>query len=310
MAAAPLRSSRSATSPDHRHIVLVPGLQGMLREAARVPRLVRRLLGRGESRALDPATCHSSLLFDCDFPAAALSRHLDRPDDTLGSWMRADPVGVTPDLGAVWLHGQARLSSNSPAARDLAALFSEEGMRLDLVGSDRGYLALERVPDCRFAPPWQLAGESMDRVWPQGPEALYWRRLLNETQMILHQHRQLDSELPGSLWFWGAGELPVTAPVARVRRIRAVSPEPLGAAAWAGLDVVETAESEVDARPGALVEWQPDHAMTAEDNLERLAAYLALALRRLRFDRHLRELELACEQRVWRLSTLRAWRPW
>ncbi len=305
-----MKSSRSATSPEHRHIVLVPGLQDMLREAARVPRPVRRLLGRAQSRVLDPATCHSRLLFDGDYPAAALSRYLDYPEDAPGSWMRADPVGITPDLGAVWLHEKARLCSESPAARELVALFSEEGMRLDLIGSGRGYLALKRLPDCRFTPPWQLAGESMDRVWPQGPEALYWRRLLNETQMILHQHRQSSPELPGSLWFWGAGEVPVTPPVARVRLIRATSPELLGAAAWAGLDVVEAASKELDAMPGALVEWQPDCGRTAEDNLERLASYLAVALRHLRFSGRLRELELAGEHRVWRLSTLRAWRPW
>ena len=281
----------------------------MLREAARVPRLVRRLLERGASRAIDPATCHSRLLFDEDFAAAALSRHLDRPEDVNGPWLRADPVGLTPDLGAVWLQPKASLSLDSDAARDLAERFAEEGMRLDLTRSGRGYLALRTVPDCRFTPPWQLMGESMDRVWPQGPEALYWRRLLNETQMILHQHRQSNPELPGSLWFWGAGALPSTPPAARVRRIRASSPELLGAAAWAGLDVTDSG-TEGSALPGSLVEWNPDHAATADDNLERLAAHLAVAVRRLRFGGQMRVLELAGEQRVWSMSTLRAWRPW
>lgn len=306
-----MKSSRSATTPEHRHIVLVPGLEAMLRESASVPRPISRLLGQAEERSLDPASCHSQLLFGQALPAAALSRHLDRPEDVQGSWLRADPAGVRPDLGAVWLQPGSRLSPDSPAGRDLAARFAEEGMRLELTPSGRGYLTLRSVPECRFTPPWQLAGESMDRVWPQGRDALYWRNLLNETQMILHQHRQSNPELPGTLWFWGAGESPANIPQARVCRVRAKSPELLGASRWAGLDCIGAdAGGDAGTWPGLLVEWISDHALTAEDNLARLAADLVAALRRLRFARNLRELELASENRAWCLSTPAAWRVW
>jgi hypothetical protein len=304
-----MRSSRFATRSERRHVVLVPGLQDLLREAEQVPRPIRRFLERSESLALDPASCHSQLLFGRELAPAALSRHFDRPHDAAGRWMRADPVGLTPDLAAVWVLAQATLGRDSPVARELSARFAEEGMTLDLCGAQRGYLALPSVPECRFTPPWELAGESMDRVWPMGPGALYWRKLLNETQMILHQHRSASPWLPASLWFWGAGELPAECPVARVRRVHATSPELLGAAAWAGL-AVEEAAPEGDALSGSLVEWQPNHSERAEDNLERLATDLGTAMRRLCLGRALQTLELAGEHRVWRLSTLRAWRLW
>lgn len=304
-----MKLSRFATNPDDRHVVFVPGLCDLLREAAQVPRPIRLLLERGDGQDLDPATYHSRLLFGQALPAAALSRCFDRPDDTSGTWLRADPVGLTPDLGAVWLESQAGLPPDSAAARELVERFAEEGMRLDLCGSGRGYLALQDEPECRFSPPWQLAGESMDRVWPEGPDALYWRHLLNETQMILHQHRQSNTDLPGSLWFWGAGSLPAAVVPGRVRGVHATSPELQGAALWAGLEVVQSCP-DAGLSAGALVEWRPDHALSADDNLARLAELLGAAVRRLRFSRTLRELELAGEHRAWRLSTLRAWRPW
>ncbi|MGZ7354524.1 hypothetical protein ACXWRX_09325, partial [Streptococcus pyogenes] len=49
---------------------------------------------------------------------------------------------------------------------------------------------------------------------PQGPQGRRWRVLINEAQVLLHQH-PLNAErrakgLPpvNSLWLWGAGRLP------------------------------------------------------------------------------------------------------
>jgi hypothetical protein len=283
----------------------------MLREADSKPRRLASVLSKGRERFLDSGTFHSQLLFGQSIAPAPLTRVLDCPGDSEGIWMRADPVRTTPDLGAVWLSDGVRIDPDSPAVTELCGMFSEAGMKLDFPFPERGYLRLNELPDGRFVPPWQLAGESMDRVWPQGADARYWRRWLNETQMILHQYSRSDDNLPGSLWFWGAGELPQTSPASRVNRVRARSPELRGAAAWAGLESFPfDAVADVDSMAGSLLEWPVDHARSAKDQLAELTEYLARAWRRLKFDRGMKALELADETRVRRFSALDAWRPW
>jgi hypothetical protein len=281
----------------------------MLREARRPPRLLRRLLVDGRSRALDPAAWQAELLFGQALPAAPLSRRLDRPQDARGIWMRADPVSLTPDLGAVWIDRRARLDPASPVVEELAAMFADEGMALDLPVAGRGYLQLRELPECHFAPPWLLAGESMDRVWPSGPDARRWRHLLNETQMILHQHRHASAELPQSLWFWGAGQLPDRPASPRVTAVEADSLEWRAAAGWAGMaPSAVTLEQGIHA--GTLLEWPADHGDSADDNLERLALWLKSAWRRLRLRPGFHALEIASNQRVWRFTKHDAWRIW
>ncbi len=304
-----MKSSRCTTLPDTTHIVLVPGLEAMLREAENRPRLIARMLARGQRQDLDAAAIHSCLLFGQTLAPAALTRTLDCPEDASGIWMRADPVGLTPDLGAVWLNDRARMEPDSPAIAELVALFADEGIELDFPVAERGYLRLPNTPDCRFVPPWRLAGESMDRVWPAGPDAGLWRRLLNESQMILHQFSRSGREQPGSLWFWGAGELPMTAPAARVNRVSAAAHELRAAAAWAGLNTVSSDAAD-EGNPGLFMEWPVDHDRSADDNLAALVAHLASAWRRLRFDRGFKQLELASESSVWRFSTRDAWSIW
>ncbi len=59
---------------------------------------------------------------------------------------------------------------------------------------------------------------------PEGNEGKRWRSLLNEAQIVLHNHplneqRVARGQLPvNSLWFWGAGALPqwVKTPLTRV----------------------------------------------------------------------------------------------
>lgn len=308
MVSVPTRSSRCATHPDRLHIVAVAGFERMLHEAGRPPRLLRRMLSE-PGRPLDPATFHSQLLFDQDLPAAALSRRLDCPDDAEGIWLRADPVTLTPDLGAVWVGEGSRLDPVSPVVKELSAMFADEGMELHVPVPERAYLRLPSLPDCQFTPPWLLAGESMDRIWPQGGQAQTWRRLLNETQMILHQHREYDPALPASLWFWGAGALPASPSPARVTRLEARSPLWRAAGAWGGLEIRPPQPDEA-VMPGTLLEWPVDHADSADENLKSLVAWLTAAWRRLRLQPGFQGLELACEHRVWQFRTVDAWRIW
>lgn len=308
-----MKSSRCATPPDAL-VVVVPELEALLREAGSAPRRIERLLATGFRRALDDSRAHGELVTGEPIAPAALTRNLDCPDEARGCWLRADPVDLTPDLTSVWLHAGARMPSETAAASELTEMFDEEGLALDFPVPERGYIRLEREPDCRFSPPWRLAGESMDLVFPKGAEAGYWRRLLNETQVVLHQHRRqaenASVSLPGSLWFWGAGSLPDRHRTAvRVARIFADDVVFVALADWLGLEC-RAASREVDPGAGALIEWVAEHGLSAEENLDRLDAFLKRAWRRLRLDRNMKTLELASLEHAWRFSTLDAWRVW
>ena len=102
-----------------------------------------------------------------------------------------------------------------------------------------------RLP--RFAAPENVLGDDMLQHLPQGDNERQWRHLLNEAQVILHNHpinaqRVAQGQMPvTSLWFWGAGTLPewvrsafgrvcsndeVAVALARLAKISVVAPEP------------------------------------------------------------------------------------
>jgi hypothetical protein len=66
-------------------------------------------------------------------------------------------------------------------------------------------------------PPLELAGQQVDAVLPRGADAARWLALMNEIQMVLHEHPlNVERERRGdpsinSVWLWGAGRLPAAA---------------------------------------------------------------------------------------------------
>jgi len=307
-----MRSSRFATAPEQRLIVFVPELEALLREALSVPPLIAAMQRLSGTIPLDPECPQAVLATGRPLAAAALSRRLDCPEDCDGTWLRADPVDLVPDLAAVWIRAEARFEAGEWLP-ELQALFAEEGMVLEMAPSGRGYLRLEAVPECRFTPPWALAGESLDHCLPEGSDARRWRRLLNETQVLLHQLRRRADHpdaVPASLWFWGGGALPDLADVRpRVRRIVADDPVLTGLAEWLGLPCSPPGAGGVTARAGDLFEWLPEPSETAERNLERLQVFLRPAWRQLRLGR-LRSLEVAEWREARAFTPGHAWRAW
>jgi hypothetical protein len=100
-------------------------------------------------------------------------------------------------------------------------------------------------------------GRTLEPFLPQGDEARDWRRLINEAQVLLHNHPlNMAREAAGrptanSLWPWGAGSLPgrATAPAAR---IEASHPLAIGLARLSGVPALPTPERFEIAVPGRL----------------------------------------------------------
>jgi hypothetical protein len=155
------------------------------------------------------------------WPVAALTRSLDAQDAHLGAWVRADPAWLRPDLGTARLMAsgetmQLTVEEAQSLLAPLRTLFGDVGYPISAPHPGRWYLQLPReakIPE--FSTPEQGLGDDALAHLPDGsPEARRWRALLNEAQILLHQHPlnggRRERGLPpvNSLWFWGGGVLP------------------------------------------------------------------------------------------------------
>lgn len=156
---------------------------------------------------------------DADVPAAAITREFLAGDAAGATWLSADPAWVQPDMNGVRLLACGQLQLGMDEAQVLAAplrsVFDEAGMQLEISTPDRWHLKLPaNTPLPAFAAPEQALGEDLSQHLPQGVEGRRWRVLLNEIQVLLHQHplnaeRRARGLAPvNSLWLWGGGSLP------------------------------------------------------------------------------------------------------
>lgn len=159
------------------------------------------------------------------WPAAAITRQRDVGDALSAMWLRADPAWVRAEMTGARLFGSGDRLGLSRQDVDallpaLQPLFADAGLALDAPDPGRWYVRLPlggAVPS--FVDPDEALGTDVFDHLPQGKAddasmARRWRALLNDAQVILHNHprnaRRVASGLPpiNSLWFWGAGSYP------------------------------------------------------------------------------------------------------
>jgi hypothetical protein len=152
-------------------------------------------------------------------PEAPITRMLDARDASHNAWLRADPAYVQADIsgGRMLACGDLDLSLADCEAllHPLKPLFGDEGFPISAPVPQRWYLMMpleSRFPE--FSPPEAALGDNLESHLPAGDAGRRWRRLLNEAQVILHNHplnaqRAREGKPPvNSLWFWGGGALP------------------------------------------------------------------------------------------------------
>jgi len=213
--------------------LLIPGLFPS-REALPAPageeRLpgLERLLGSGRRTASDALSTEEWLMraFGCDdAPAAgALTLLADSSDDGAGPgadlWMRIDPVHLR--LGRerlALLPGEGLNIARDEAESIVESInrhFSAEMTVYPL--HPKRWCARVRLAEAPAAvDPLELAGEDVSALLARGAWDRRWHALLNEIQMLLHDHpanaaREARGEPAiNSVWCWGAGRLPDAA---------------------------------------------------------------------------------------------------
>src|SRR4249919_23709 len=153
------------------------------------------------------------------WPMAAMTRQLDAGDAAVHAWLRVDPVFVRPDMTGARLMAWGNLGLSMAEAeafvKPLKPMFGDTGFPISVASPERWYLMLPQESKLPiFTSPIDGLGEDLLAHLPEGPEGRRWRALLNEAQILLHNHprnaERIAIGLPpvNSLWFWGGGVLP------------------------------------------------------------------------------------------------------
>lgn len=157
-----------------------------------------------------------------NLPVASVTHALDTGESSEGYWLRADPVYMRVGSDRVMMMGNDLLDINNQEAaalcKELSPLFKIYGLQLITPEPKRWYLRLTDDPNIFWHGLNDVRGNDIHQYLPldiyNEKNARLWRRILNETQMILHDspvnhEREARGELPvNSLWFWGGGTLP------------------------------------------------------------------------------------------------------
>jgi len=233
------------------HLV-VPGLLWPRDSVAEVARgldlpAFHTLLGRGRrtrgpARPLDHWLCEAFGLQGEELPCGALRLLGEGHEPGGDTWLCADPVQLRFARDTLVIDATGPDLSEDEAGQLVAALNAHLGDFGELLAPQPGrwYLRLARAPRIATHPPSTVAGRTLEPFLPRGEEARDFRRLINEAQVLLHNHpvnaaREAEGRATAnSLWLWGAGALPAhaTPPAAR---IAADHPLALGLARLAGM---------------------------------------------------------------------------
>ncbi len=170
-------------------------------------------------------------------PIAPLRYLGDTGQPPAGCVLAADPIHLHPDRSQLILFDARQFPLEQDEADTLLVslqpLFSSADLQLVATSPKHWYLIGKHGPAIKTSPPDQVSGHDLLQFMPRGDDRRPWTTLLNETQMLLHQHpvnqAREDRGLPAvnSLWFWGGGTLPTPNGDAAVRYDRVLSEDPV-----------------------------------------------------------------------------------
>ena len=178
------------------------------------------LLARGRLAACAAEGVEAQVCFELsisrqqDYPIAPITLQYDSGEAGAYYWLRADPVHlrvmrdriVLADSGVLGLSRAEADALAHSISNHFGAAFSPQPLH-----SARWYLRLDQAPRLRTTPISIAVGCDIDPLLPAGEDAMQFRSVLNELQMLLFEHpvnqvREARGELPvNSLWLWGGG---------------------------------------------------------------------------------------------------------
>ena len=157
-----------------------------------------------------------------DKPYAALSllaeNYSEIEFNTESYWLRADPVNLQADRDTALLVGHEELALSQDEANKLVSQINEhfidEPWQLYSFSPHRWYLKLDKSISFKTTRLDKVLGEDITLHDPEGDDAEYWHKIINELQMLIHGSNvnfERDSRnilTANSVWLWGGGCLP------------------------------------------------------------------------------------------------------
>src|SRR2546421_7892030 len=149
-----------------------------------------------------------------DWPVAPYTLLADGGAPGPHYWMRADPVHLRVGRDSLGLADSAAFEvsrAESEALVDALSRHFGPTMLFQPLRPARWYVRLEKAPDVQTTPAAAARGAAIDEKLPSGPDAMRFHALMNEAQMLLHEHPvNVERERRGepalnSIWFWGGG---------------------------------------------------------------------------------------------------------
>lgn len=184
-----------------------------------------RLLSRAEIETKDQKGFYPELFASFglnieqgDYPLAAMTHFLNGGEQDRHWRLRIDPVYMRADMTAAYLLAHEALQLQAEEAAQITETlnqhFQQDGWQIEVATSHCWYLTGTDKTNITTTSLHQALGQNVDLCLPTGKDAAYWRAILNEAQMLLHQHpvnevREAEGRLPvSSIWLWGGGVLP------------------------------------------------------------------------------------------------------
>jgi len=148
----------------------------------------------------------------CKHSLCELTANHDAIDISQGFFYRADPVHFKAESDHAVLIGPDLVSPEMEEAKQLIDCFnehfSEDKLSLHSTNEYRWYLKSERPLNLEFFALDFALGRDIKHFMPKGEDELWWRKILNEAQMLFFQHevnssRENQGKLSiNGLWLW------------------------------------------------------------------------------------------------------------
>ncbi len=219
-----------------------------------------------------------------DFPIAAICLAAEGNNPDQDNWLRADPVHVRIGRDQLILSDIPSLTDDE-AAQLCAALAMHFGEDFSPTITRTGAWIVQANSHTNISTTAlsSAIGKHIDPLLPKGADAMHWKRLLNEIQMLLFAHPVNQAReargLPAanSVWLWGGGHLPSMPDSSAKPAIMTSHPLAQTLAKFAGAELhpMQTAWS-ADLRANLLILDQPHTALQRGDFAAWLDAIKAL----------------------------------
>lgn len=149
-------------------------------------------------------------------PAAGLTAPFDGVAHPSLAIMRADPVYLRADPNQILLFNNTEIMPSAEEADELLAVLNAgfDDIRF-FRGRDPARWYTDLKTPARTRSPFAANGRSVSRFLPVGDGARTLQQIMNDVQMLLHEHPVNNARerrgLPpiNSIWLWGAGNVPV-----------------------------------------------------------------------------------------------------